>query len=44
MTEDHFQQVTQPVSPSLGQLRSDAPDRMPAFAQLAQAPASAGRA
>lgn len=37
MSQGPFHQVTQSVSASLGQLRSDVPDTMRAFSQLAQA-------
>lgn len=37
MNQGHFHQVTQSVSAALGQLRSDVPDTMRAFSQLAQA-------
>lgn len=37
MSQGLFHQVTQSVSASLGQLRSDVPDTMRAFSQLAQA-------
>ena len=36
MSKDHFREITQSVSVSLGQLRSDVPDTMRAFSQLAQ--------
>ena len=37
MSNDHIHHVTQSVSASLKQLRSDVPDTMRAFSQLAQA-------